>query len=69
MNHLCNYKTSPSRGYLCCLATSNSKNAVTSVTFDKLPYFGYRSSKGPTLDVGLCHFTINRSLLVHNNDL
>ena len=55
MNHLRNYKTSPSRGCLCCLhvATSNSENAIISVMFDKLPYFGYISSKGPTLDFGL----------------
>ena len=53
MNHLRNFKTSLSCGCLCCLATSNSKNAVISVMFDKLPYFGHISSKGPTLDVGL----------------
>ena len=29
------------------------KNAIISVMFDKLPYFGYISSKGPTLDFGL----------------
>ena len=69
MNHLRNYKISPSRGCLCCLATSDSKNAIISVMFDKLPYFGHISSKGPTLDFGfVCHFTINRNLLVHNND-
>ena len=50
MNHLRNYKTSPSRGYLCCLATSNSKNAIISVMFDKLPYFGHIFSKGRTVD-------------------
>ena len=53
MNHLRNYKTSPSRGCLSYLATSNSKNAIISVMFDKLPYFGHISSKGLTLDVGL----------------
>ena len=53
VNHLHNYKISPSRGCLCCLATSYSKNAIISVMFDKLPYFGQISSKGPTLDFGL----------------
>ena len=50
MNHLRIYKISPSRGCLCCLATSNSKNAIIPVMFDKLPYFGHISSKGHTLD-------------------
>ena len=58
MNHLGNYKTSPSRGCLCCLAMSNSKNAIISVTFDKLPYFGHISSKGPMLDFGLYAFLL-----------
>ena len=53
MNHLRNYKTNPSRDCLCCLATSNSKIVIISVMFDKLPYFGHISSKGPTLDFGL----------------
>ena len=58
MNHLRNYKTSPSRGCLYCLEKSNSKNAIISVMFDKLPYFGYISSKGPTLDFGLYAFSL-----------
>ena len=53
MNHLRNYKISPSRGCLCCLAMSNSKNTIISVMFDKVPYFGHISSKDPTLDFGL----------------
>ena len=53
MNHLRIYKISPSRGCLCCLATSNSKDAIIPVMFDKLPYFGHISSNGPTLDFGL----------------
>ena len=53
MNPLRNYKTSPSRGCLYCLATPNSENAIISVMFDKLPYFGHISGKGPTLDFGL----------------
>ena len=53
MNHLPSYKISASRGCLCCLATSNSKNATISIMFDKLPYFGHKSSNGPTLDFGL----------------
>ena len=53
MNHLCNYKTSLSRDCLCCLATSNSKNAIISVMFDKLPYFGHISSNGAVPDFGL----------------
>ena len=51
MNDLRNYKTSPSRDCLCCLAMSYNKNAIISVMFDKLPY--YTSSKGSTLDFGL----------------
>ena len=53
MNHLCNYKTSPSLDCLRCLATSNSKDAIISVMFDKLPYFSHISSNGPVLDFGL----------------
>ena len=53
MNHLRNHKISPSCGCLCCLATSNSKNAIISVMIGKLPYFGHISSKGPTLDFRL----------------
>ena len=53
MNDLRNYKTNPSRGCLCCLVTSNNKNAIISFIFDKLPYFGHISSKGPTLNFGL----------------
>ena len=38
--------------------------------FDKLPYFGHISSKGPTLDFGLyAILLLIESLLVHNNDL
>ena len=55
MNNLRNYKTSLSRNCLCCLATSNNKNAIIAVMFDKLPYSGHIhvSSKGPMLDFGL----------------
>ena len=53
MNNLRNYKTNSTRGCLCCLATSNNKNVIISVIFDKLPYFGHISSKGPTFDFGL----------------
>ena len=49
MNNLRNYKTNPSRGCLWCLATSNNKNAIISVIFDKLPYFAHISSKDPRL--------------------
>ena len=38
---------------MCCLATSNSKDAIISDMFDKLPYFGHISSKGPVLDFGV----------------
>ena len=58
MNHLRNYKTSPPRGCLCCLATSDSKNAIISVMFDKLPYFGHISTKRPMLDFGLYTFLL-----------
>ena len=53
MNHLRIYKISPSRGCLCCLATSNSKNAIILVMFYKLPYFGHIPGKGPMIDSGL----------------
>ena len=53
VSYLRSYKTSPSRGCLCCLATPNSKNALISVMFNKLPYFGHISSKGPTLEFSL----------------
>ena len=53
MINLRNYKTSPSRDCLCCLATSNNKNAIITVMFAKLPYSGHISSKVPTLDFGL----------------
>ena len=53
MNNSRNYKTCPSRDCLYCLATSNNKNAIISVMFDKLPYFGHISSKGPKLDFSL----------------
>ena len=53
MNHLRTYKTIPSHGRLCCLATSDNKNTIISVMFDKLPYFGHISSKDPMLDFGL----------------
>ena len=53
MNNLCKRNTNPSRGCLWCLVRSNNKNAIISVIFDKLPYFGHISSKGPTLDFGL----------------
>ena len=70
MNHLRNYKSSPSRGCLCCLATSNSKIAIKPVMFDKLPYFGHISSKGPTLDFGLyAILLLIEAFVVHNNDL
>ena len=53
MNNLRNYKTSLSRDALCCLRTSNNKNAIIPVMFDKLSYFCHFSSKGPTLDSDL----------------
>ena len=53
VNHRANSKNVSSRGFLCCLATSNDENVITSAKFDKCHYFDHIFSGDPMLYFGL----------------